>query len=89
MDQAFDYLIRIQLGDVQALDDMRNIATDWVRSTLEGGLYAELLEVGDELKHLDQLEERIAFGLSDEAGDTAILFEEYQLKASPFSFKFL
>jgi hypothetical protein len=77
MDQAFDYLIRIQLGDVQALDDMRNIATDWVRSTLEGGLYAELLEVGDELKHLDQLEERIAFGLSDEAGDTAILFEEY------------
>ena len=74
MDQAFDYLIRIQLGDVQALDDMRQIATDWVRSTLEGGLYAELLEIGDELKHLDQLEERIAFGLGD---DTATLFDEY------------
>lgn len=71
-DQAFDYLIRIQLGDLGALDDMRNIATDWVRSTLEGGLYAELVDIGDELKHLDLLEERLAFG-----DDSATLFDEY------------
>ena len=76
MDQAFDYMIRIQLGDVQALDDMRRIATDWVTTTLEGGLYAELVQLGDELKHLDLLEERLAFK-AEKGEDASTLFDEY------------
>ena len=55
-DQAFDYMIRIQLGDTQAIADMENAARIWVNETLNSDVYDELMHVSDELSWLDEME---------------------------------
>ena len=42
-DQAFDYMIRIQLGDTQAIADMEKAARVWVNETLNTNVYDELM----------------------------------------------
>ena len=61
-DQAFDYMIRIQLGDVNAIKDMEVLATSYVNGVLDNGLYDELTSVNKELNKLDELESALEFG---------------------------
>ena len=61
-DQAFDYMIRIQLGDMNAIKDMETLATSYVNNVLDNGLYDELDNVNKELRNLDELESTIAYG---------------------------
>ena len=61
-DQAFDYMIRIQLGDMNAIKDMETLATSYVNNILDNGLYDELDVVNKELRKLDELESTIAYG---------------------------
>ena len=56
MDQAFDYMIRIQLGDVQAIADMEKAAKTWVSTMLNSNIYDELMAVQDELAWLNEME---------------------------------
>ena len=55
-DQAFDYMIRIQLGDTQAIADMEKAARVWVNETLNTNVYDELMSVNDQLDWLDEME---------------------------------
>ena len=58
MDQAFDYMIRIQLGDTQAIADMEQAARSWVTGLLNSDVYDELMSVQDELAWLDEMERK-------------------------------
>ena len=58
MDQAFDYMIRIQLGDTKAIGDMEQAAKSWVTGLLNSDVYDELMAVQDELSKLDEMERK-------------------------------
>ena len=55
-DQAFDYMIRIQLGDTKAIADMEAAARVWVNETLNSDVYDELMSISSEIEWLDEME---------------------------------